>query len=44
LHSRHWKEKVANILEAIGGEFGKKTLGKMSKSSSICVQINHRKE
>jgi hypothetical protein len=38
------KEKVVNILEAIRGEFGKNTYGKMSKSSSICVQTNHRKE
>jgi hypothetical protein len=38
------KEKVVNILEAISGEFGKNTYEKMSKSSSICVQTNHRKE
>jgi hypothetical protein len=44
MRSRLWKEKVVNILEAIRGEFGKNTYGKMSKSSSTCVQTNHRKE
>jgi hypothetical protein len=42
LYSRLRKGKVVNILEAIRGEFGKNTYGKMSKSSSMCVQINHR--
>jgi hypothetical protein len=44
LRSRLWKEQVVNILEAIRGEFGKNTYGKMSKSSTTCVQTNHRKE
>jgi hypothetical protein len=44
LHSRLWKEKVVNILEAIRGEFHKNTYDKMPKSSSRCVQTNHRKE
>jgi hypothetical protein len=38
------KEKVVNILEAIRGAFGKNIYGKMSKSSLICVQTNHRNE
>jgi hypothetical protein len=41
---RLWKKQVVNILEAIRGEFGKNTYSKMSKSSSTCVQTNHRKE
>jgi hypothetical protein len=44
LRSRLWKEQVLNILEAIRGEFGKNTNDKMSKSSSTCVQTNHKKE
>jgi hypothetical protein len=44
LRSRLWKEQVVNILEAIRGEFGKNTYGKMSKSSSTCAQTNYRKE
>jgi hypothetical protein len=44
LHSKHWKEKFVNILDAIRGEFGKNTSRKMSKISSTCVQTNHRKE
>jgi hypothetical protein len=44
LRSRLWKEQVVNILKAIRGEFSKNTYGKISKSSSICVQTNHRKK
>ena len=43
LHSKHGKEKLVDINEAIRGEIGKNTWGKMSKIASS-VQTTRRKE
>ena len=42
LHSKHWK--LVNMYGATSGEIGKHTKGRMSKVSSTCVHIMHRKE
>ena len=43
LQSKLLKEKLVNVFDAIGREFGKNTWGRISKTSS-CVQANHHKE